>query len=349
MESYTIYDLARDCNVSVATISRVINGSDNVSAKTREKVQAAMKAHNYTPNIFARGMNRMSTSIIAVFISDIANPFFADIVKGIEETCRKYEYRIILCITNNDMEQERKELELMEQKQVDGFIICGSRPVEDTNADYLRSLSKAHPVIMVNSRLEGGEKLYSVLVNEEEAAEAALDALFSKKAYRALYVFGDRVWQTTADKATAAEKVAARRGLPFDRKCIIHCPHTMEAGEQAARLFLQERAAKGREAGGPPADAPALIFCVSDQIAVGALKAFREAGITVGRDLDLLGFSDISLCALVSPALTTVNQHMKSLGEQAANLFVSATNGIVIEDKVFYSDYQLVIRESAGR
>ena len=336
-ENYTIYDLAKDCNVSVATISRVINGSENVSAKTRQKVLEAIKAHNYTPNVFARGMNKMATSIIAVFISDIANPFYADIVKGIEETCRKYEYRLILCITNNDMVQEKKELELMEQKQVDGFIICGSRPVHDTNADYLRRLSKTHPVITVNSHLDGGEKLYSVLVNEQKAAEQALDVLLSKKAYKALYVFGDNVWQTTADKVSAAGIVARWHDISFDKNCILQCPHTLEAGVKTARTFFSSRPIT-----------PCLIFCVSDQIAVGVLKACRESGIQIGSDVGILGFSDISLCSLVTPTLTTVNQHMKSLGEQAMSLFVSAMNGIIIDEKVFYSDYELVERESTG-
>ncbi|MCR5725280.1 MAG: LacI family transcriptional regulator [Treponema sp.] len=334
-ETYTIYDLARDCGVSVATISRVINGSDNVSAKTREKVQQAMKAHNYTPNIFARGMNKMATSIIAVFISDIANPFFADIVKGIEETCRKYEYRIILCITNNDMEQERKELELMMQKQVDGFIICGSRPLHDTNAGYLQELSEKMPVIMVNSRLDGGKKLYSVLVDEKKATEEALSTLFAKQHYKHLYLFGDDVWQTTKDKTEAAEEFCAKLGIPLNKEHRFHCPHTLEGGLTTARAFLQSKP-----------QTPALIFCVSDQIAIGVLKTLSESGIHIGKDIGVLGFSDISLCQLVTPALTTVNQRMKNLGEQAANLFVSQTNGIVLEEKVFYSDYELIERES---
>ena len=335
METYTIYDLARDCGVSVATISRVINGSAAVSAKTREKVQQAIKAHNFTPNAFARGMNKMATSIIAVFISDIANPFFADTVKGIEEACRKYDYRIILCITNNDMEQERRELELMEQKQVDGFIICGSRPVNDTNADYLREVSARHPVIMVNSRIDGGEKLYSVLVDEKKAAKEALCTLLSQGRYKRLYVFGDRVWQATLQKIAAAEEAAQRYNLPFDSSCIFECPQTLASGTLAAEHFLQTKPVQ-----------PCLVFCVSDQIAIGVLKTFCEQQLSIPEQFAILGFSDLTLCSLVTPALTTVNQHMKSLGEQAANLFISCQNGVVLEQKVIYAEYALVERET---
>lgn len=334
-ENYTIYDLARDCGVSVATISRVINGSTAVSARTREKVQKAIKEHNFTPNAFARGMNKMATRIIAVLISDIANPFFADIVKGIEETCRRYDYRIILCITNNDMDKERTELEMMLQKQVDGFIICGSRPVDDTNEGVLRKISEVHPVVMVNSRIDGGKKLYSVLVDEKKASKNALSVLFSKKSYKRLYVFGDRVWRTTADKIRAAEEFASENGIPFGNGSVIACPHTLEAGREAARAFIS----------GNPVF-PCLVFCVSDQIALGALKEFVGSGLSVGNDVGVLGFSDISISSLVTPALTTVDQHMRSLGEQAANLFVSIGNGIVTEAKAFYSDYDLVERES---
>ena len=333
--SYTIYDLARDCNVSVATISRVINGSSSVSAKTREKVQTAIKEHNFTPNAFARGMNRMSTSIIAVFISDVTNPFFADIVKGIEDTCRRYGYRIILCITNNDMEQEKHELELMLQKQVDGFIICGSRPVNDTNAGYLQKISEKNQVIMVNSSLNGGEKLYSVLVDEKEAAKSALDTLLAKKQYKSLYVFGDSVWKTTAEKTQAAKEAALEKGIPFDESCIIQCQHTLESGREAAKSFLKQNP-----------EFPSLVFCVSDQIAIGALKEFCEQKIEIPDQLGILGFSNISISSLVTPALTTVNQFMNDLGEQAANLFISSENGIVLKEKVFHSDYELVERQT---
>lgn len=333
-ESYTIYNLAQDCGVSVATVSRVINGSEKVSAKTRQKVQEAMKRHNYTPNVFARGMNKMGTRIIAVFISDIANPFFADIVKGIDEACRKHEYRIILSITNNDMEQERKELELMEQKQVDGFIICGSRPVNDTNEDFIRKISARHPVIMVNARIDGGDKLYSVLVNEKQASIDALRKALSK-GYKSLYLIGDKSWRTTIEKIEACEQASREFNLSFDDSHFIFCPHSLNDGRNAAVKFLAL-----------DPDLPSLAFCVSDRIAIGMLKEFLSREIAIGKDVGLLGFSNMIVTELVTPGITTVDQKMYSLGVQAADLFISIQNGIPLSEKTFYSDYELVERET---
>lgn len=333
-ENYTIYNLAHDCGVSVATVSRVINGSEKVSAKTRQKVQEAMKLHNYTPSVFARGMNKMGTSIIAVFISDIANPFFADIVKGIDEACRKYEYRIILSITNNDMEQERRELELMEQKQVDGFIICGSRPVNDTNEDFIRQISIRHPVIMVNARIDGGEKLYSILVDEKKASIDALRYILPK-GYKSFYLVGDKLWRTTMEKIEACKQAANEFNLVFDDSHFLYCPHSLGEGRDAAARFMELKPAL-----------PSLAFCVSDRIAIGMLKEFLSRGIAVGKDIGLLGFSNVAVTDLVTPGITTVDQKMYSLGVQAADLFISIQNGISLREKIFYSDYELVERET---
>lgn len=333
-ENLTIYDIARECGVSVATVSRVINGSDKVSEKTRKKILESIKLHNYTPSIFARAMNKVYISIVAVFISDIANPFFADIIKGIEEVCRKYEYRIVLSITNDDMEQERKEIKLMEQKQVDGFIFCGGRPVNDTNAEFIKKLSARHPVIMVNSRIDGGENLYSVLVDEKEAS---LDALRKSipKGYRSLYLAGDRTFKTTQDKFEACVQAAKEFSLDFDESHLIFCPLSITEGRNAAVKFLKIKP-----------ELPSLVFCVSDRIAIGMLKEFMSRKIAVGKDVGLLGFSNIAVTGLVTPGITTVDQKMYSLGKMGADLLISVLNGIVLSEKFFYAGYEFVERET---
>jgi LacI family transcriptional regulator len=337
--TYTIYNLAEDCGVSVATISRVINGSDKVSEKTREKVLAAMKAHNYTPNVFARGMNKMSTGIVAVFISDIANPFFAGIVKGLESTLQKKDIRIILCTTNNDMEHERREMELMMQKQVDGFIIAGSRPMNDTNIDFIRETSRKYPTVLVNSFMESGpdEKLYSIRVDEKKASEEALEKILPK--YGNLYMFGDEAWRTTKDKEEAAFNVAKRLGIEFDESHIFKSSHDLSSGRNAARNFLLTADIKK----------PCLIFCVSDQIAIGVSKELSEEKIKIPEEMGVLGFSDIPICTLVTPTISTVNQHIKEFGEQAAELFIAALSGATAGDKEYFSEYNLVERESTIR
>ena len=116
--NYTIYDIAKDCNVSVATISRVLNNSSAVNEKTRQKILDSIKKHKYAPNLFARGLNKIGTNVIGVLISDIGNPFFSAIIKSIDSVFQKFQYKIMLCSTENNTETERKELELLLQKRV---------------------------------------------------------------------------------------------------------------------------------------------------------------------------------------------------------------------------------------
>ncbi len=333
--TYTIYDLARDCGVSVATISRVINGSDKVSDKTRTKILAAMKEHNYTPNVFARGMNKMSTGIVAVFISDISNPFFADIVKGLESTLQKKDIRIILCTTNNDMNHEKREMELMLQKQVDGFIIVGSRPINDTNTSFIREMSKKIPVILINSSMQSGpgEKLYSIRVDEIKASIEALERILPH--YKNLYLFGDDDWQTTKDKKDAAYIIAKRFGIEFDESHIFQSKHDLSSGRNAARQFLLKTNIKK----------PCLLFCVSDQIAIGITKELADE-FDIPNEIGILGFSDIAVCSIVTPTISTVSQHMKNMGEHAANLLVSLLNGVEDIEKEYFSEYTLIERET---
>ena len=337
--TYTIYNLAEDCGVSVATISRVINGSDKVSKKTREKVLSVMKEHNYTPNFFARGMNKVSMGIVAVFISDIANPFFAGIVKGLESTLQKKDIRIILCTTNNDMEHERREIELMMQKQVDGFIIAGSRPMNDTNTEFLKEVSKKYPVVLINSfiKSERDEKIYSIRVDEKKASEEALEKILPR--YRNLYLFGDESWKTTIDKEEAAFEATKKLGIPFDESHIFKTKHDLSSGRNAARNFLLSK----------DIQKPCLLFCVSDQIAIGVAKELTEEKISIPDEMGVLGFSDLPLCTLVTPTISSVSQHIKDFGEHAADLFIAALNGAISGEKDFLSEYTLIERESTLR
>ncbi|MGI5057660.1 LacI family DNA-binding transcriptional regulator [Treponema pectinovorum] len=335
--AYTINDLAKECNVSIATISRVLNNSPKVSPKTKEKILQAMKEHNYSPNSLARGMKKMNMNIIGVLISDIANPFFTDIVKSIEQIAQKNDYKIFLCSTQNDIEQERKQIELLKQKQVDGFILAGSRPVDDKNEAYLIELSKNYPVVLINSFIEGGDKLYSVMVDEKEAAENALDLLV-QKGYKNIYFFGDPAWKTTQAKIQALNYICKKYNLYIDDNHFINCEYGYNSGIEGINKLLNLNP-----------KFPLLLFCASDQIAVGAKKALSERSIKIPEQVSILGFSNTVISALVTPTITTVDQKMYSMGEQAAKLFIKICNNkknLGQIKKKTLSEYNLIQRES---
>jgi LacI family transcriptional regulator len=331
---YTIYDLAKECNVSVATVSRVINNSSSVSEKTKARVLNAIQVHNYAPNIFARGLNKIGTNVIGVLITDIGNPFFSTVVKSIETIFQKHRYEIMLFSTENNTELERQGLELLLQKQVDGLILAGSRPVIDKNEQFIQEISTRLPVILINSKISGGDQLYSILVDEETASYEALRKL-AKQGYNNIYLLGDPEWKTTQSKIKAFRRIASEYSLEYSEDRIISCSYNYQSGINGITKLFERHISF-----------PALLFCTSDQIAIGALKELLRRHICIPEQIAVLGYSNTELASLMTPSLTTVDQKMPLLGEQAAKLFIAIQQGQKILSKVQYSPYDIIFRET---
>lgn len=332
--SYTIYDLAKDSGVSVATVSRAINNSGSVNEKTKQRILKLMKENNYSPNAYARGLNNISMKTIGVLISDIGNPFFAEIVKSIDTTLQNYEYKIILCSTENNAETERKEIEMLIQKQVEGFIIAGSRPMKDENASFLREISKTYPIVLINSFIRGGDKMYSVMVDEKKSSYDALSFLISK-GHKNIYFFGDPDWKTTNAKIDALKQISKENNLPFDKSQIITCKYSFDGGIEGVKELLSRNISF-----------PYTIFCSSDMIAIGAMRELLVRGIKIPEEVAVMGFSNTSISALTTPSLSTVDQKMSHLGKKASKLFIDILNNNYPIKRKIYSEYEVLNRES---
>lgn len=332
---YTIYDLARDSGVSVATVSRVINNSGSVKEKTRQKILKLMEEKNYTPNALARGLNNISMKTIGVLISDIGNPFFAQLVKSIDLVCQKNEYKIILCSTENNSEIERKEIEMLIQKQVEGFIIAGSRPIKDENSDFLIQVSNTYPIVMINSFIKGGDKLYSVMVDEKKASCEAYTELISR-GHKNIFFFGDLRWKTSMAKLSGLKEAMQKFNLSFDNSHIIESPFSYSSGSDGVKLLMERKI-----------PFPYTICCSSDMIAIGAMRELLTSGIKIPEQVSIVGYSNTEISSLTTPSLTTIDQKMLKLGEKAADLFIEILNGNYPINKKIFSDYEFLIRESA--
>ncbi len=332
--SYNIYNLAKDSGVSVATVSRVINNNGSVKEKTRQRILQIMTEKNFKPNAYARGLNNISMKTIGVIMSDISNPFFAEVVKGITDIFQKIEYNIILCSTENDKNIERKEIEVLVNKQVEGFIIAGSRPINDINASFIIELSETYPIILVNSFIKGGTKLFSVMVDEKEAAYKSFNYLVSKEK-RDIYLLGNQLWKTTMVKTSALKQCLSENNIAFDKTKLIDCEYSYSSGRDAAKELIKRKI-----------PFPYTLFCCSDMIAIGAMREFLVSGAKIPEQVSIMGYSNIEMASLVTPSLTTVDQKMFSLGQKSANLFVDILNEKYPTNKKLYSDYELIIRES---
>lgn len=331
---YTIYDLAKDCGVSVATVSRVLNNSGSVKEKTKKKILKTMEEKHYTPNAYARGLNNISMKTIGVIISDIGNPFFAELVKNIDSVCQKNQYKIILCSTENNLEIEKKEIELLIQKQVEGFIIAGSRPVKDDNSDFLIQISQTYPIVMINSFIKGGDKLFSIMVDEKKASFEAYSQLISR-GHKNIFFFGDLNWKTSVAKFSGLKEAMEKYNLPFYKSHFIECPFSYSSGRDGVKLLIERKT-----------PFPFTICCSSDMIAIGAMRELLTSDIKIPEQVSLVGYSNTEISSLTTPSLTTIDQKMAKLGESAANLFIDIVNGNYPINKKVYAEYEFILRES---
>lgn len=332
--AYNIYDLAKDAGVSTTTISRVINNSGAVKEKTRQKILKLMADNDYNPNPFARGLNKKSMKTIAVIINDIMNPFFTTVVKGIDEVCLKEGFSFILASIENNPEKERVEITNLTRKNVEGFIIVGSRPTNDANADYLADLSLHYPVVLINSKIRGNNALYSVYIDEKEASLEVMDQLLRKKPSKVFFL-GDTHWKTTFLKHQAYKEKLVENGYGYDSSLVISCDYSYTSGNKAVEAILKS-----------DPEWPISIFASSDMIAVGVLKSFLEKGIKLPEQVNLFGYSNMEISQLVHPGLSTVDQKMRLLGSEGASLCINLMNGIQPDKKNHKIPYTIINRST---
>ena len=332
--SYTMYDLAKDAGVSVATVSRAINNNGSVKEDTKQKILEIVKDKGYIPNAYARGLNNISMKTIGVIIADIVNPFFAEVVNGIEVACQKNGYKLILCTTGNNPDTEKKEIEMLVEKFVEGFIIVGSRPSKDSNADFLIGLSNTLPIVLVNSFIKGGPKMFSILVDEGKAVYDALSYLNSDNKTN-MYILGDPTWKTTTIKINSFKNFLIKHNLDFSSNNIINCSHSYCGGKNAALELFKRNLPY-----------PYIIICSSDTIAIGALRELLSCGVKIPEQVSIMGFSNIEVSSLTTPSLSTVDQKLFELGQKSGNLFIEILHEKYPINKKTYSEYELIIRES---
>ena len=186
-----IYDVSKKAGVSIATVSRVLNGNARVSEKTRDKVINAMKELDYTPNVFARGLGLNTMKTIGIMCIDSSDIYLANAVYYLEQELRKYNYDSILCCTGKDYNNKRNYLELLLSKRVDGIILAGSQFVENTsehNNDYIINAAKDVPIVLVNGYLDA-DNIYSVMCNDEDAVYNATKLLINNSHRNIVYLY----------------------------------------------------------------------------------------------------------------------------------------------------------------
>jgi LacI family transcriptional regulator len=327
----TIEDVARAAGVSRQTVSRAINNRGEISPETRARVLSIAEEMGYRPSGIARGLATQRTRTIGLVVPDNANPFFSEVARGAEHVAYAEGYNVFLCNTDEDQQRERAVLQSLEEKRVDGLVLCSSRLPEDE----LRAIVAHHPaVVLVNRRL-GSDDVGMVLIDDEMGGRMATQHLL-QAGHRAVgFLAGPPASHSGQQRAKGYRAALVAAGLPDDPDQIRHCPPMVEGGREAARELLIAR---------PELTA---LFCFNDLVAVGALQACADLGRAVPDDIAIVGFDDIPLAALVTPSLSTCHVSRHNLGAQAMHLLLNRISGRLDEEcKEIVLRPELVVRDS---
>lgn len=314
----TIKQVAEKAGVSVATVSRVLNNHATVSAATQQKVQLAIDKLNYKPSLLGRNLRTSSSNLILLLIPEISNPYYFEIIKGLEETALQNQYNILLCETGLDDERENIYFDLVKSKMADGVISMDPA----VNIEKLKKLSQDFPIIQCSEYDEVSGIPY-VSINHEQAALDAVQYLIDIGHRNIALINSNKKFLYARQRERGYQEALIQNGIPLDDSLIYYAEElNFENGQQLMRDILQR---------GP---LPTAVFAVSDLLAIGALKEIQAQALHVPEDIALLGFDNIDFSKMTFPELSTVEQPMYTLGATAAQMLIDQLNNRPVENMI---------------
>jgi LacI family transcriptional regulator, repressor for deo operon, udp, cdd, tsx, nupC, and nupG len=326
-----IQQVAKQAGVSVATVSRVLNGQNTVSAKTKMKVEETIKKLNYEPSLLGRNLRTSESRLFLILIPTISNPFYLEIIKGIEQVAISQNYNILLCETDSNPEKENIYFDLVRKKMADGIISMDPA----VNVETLKKLAENYAIIQC-SEYEEGTGIPYVTIDNEEASYRAVKHLIQIGHKKIALMNSDEKYLFARQRKMGYKRALEENGITLKNEYIIPTQRLgFENGQQAMKKILNLH------------DRPTALFAVSDLLAIGALKEINAAGLHVPNDIAVVGFDKIDFSNMTNPTLTTIAQPMKRMGSVAARMLIEKIKGEEVESIIL--DHELVIRESTSR
>jgi len=328
-----IHDVARRAGVAPITVSRVINNSGYFSEEIRQRVETAIKELGYVPNTVARSLRSKKTQTLALVLTDITNPFFTNIARGVEDIASDAGFMVIYCNTDESEVEEEKYVQMLLQKQVDGMLLV---PARSEPSIISKIQARGKPVVVIDRRIEGLES--DVVRCDSEGGAYQLTQLLLGLGHRHISVLsGPRYVSTAADRVAGYQRAMAEASLS-DGECIYFGSYHQKSGYEMAKQAL---AVTPR---------PTAFFAANNFIAIGALSALQEAGLHVPEDFSVVAFDDLPPSLTTFPFLTAIAQPAYEMGKRAAELLLARLQGKANQPyQVVVLPTELFIRQSTGR
>ncbi|WP_020523792.1 LacI family DNA-binding transcriptional regulator [Catelliglobosispora koreensis] len=297
----TIYDVAKRAGVSAATVSRVVNGLATVDAELAARVHRAASELDYRPNAVARNLRRSKTTLWAVIISDIGNPFFTSMVRGVEDVAQRAGFSVVLCNSDEDPAKESTYVAAALAEKMAGVIISPSGNAATVN----RLIQARIPVVLIDRELPG-VSADTVLVDNEHGAETATAHLLDAGCRRIACITGPRKVSTAMRRLRGYQRALKAHGIAANTDLVRHADFREEGGYAAMASLLDSGAR------------PDGVFATNNLMTIGAVECLVDRGIPVPAEIAVVGFDDIPWAHLVRPSLSTVAQPTYELGRTAA-------------------------------
>jgi LacI family transcriptional regulator len=329
----TIYDVAKKAGVAPITVSRVINQTGYISADKRQRVEAAVAELGYVPNRLASSLRSRRTNTLALVLSDITNPFFTNLARGVEDTASDAGFTVIFCNTDESEAEEQKYLDVLLQKRVDGILLVPARG----NPDTLRMLQhNGTPVVVLDRRIPHAQA--DVVRGDSEGGAYQLVRLLLGLGHRCIAMLtGPKNVSTSADRVAGYRRALSEAGLAKRQQMVFFGDFRQASGYQMAQQAL---AAQPR---------PTALVAANNFITIGALKALQDAGLRVPEDMALVGFDDLPLAMVAFPFFTVATQPSYEMGQTGTRLLLERLeNPAARPYKEIILPTEVIVRQSSG-
>ncbi|KXT75575.1 catabolite control protein A [Streptococcus sp. DD12] len=327
-ETITIYDVAREAGVSMATVSRVVNGNKNVKENTRKKVLEVIDRLDYRPNAVARGLASKKTTTVGVIIPNIANNYFANLAKGVDDIATMYNYNIVLSSSDEDSGNEVAVVNSLFAKQVDGIVFIGHHLTDDVRAEFSRSRT---PVVLAGTvDLEG--QLASVNIDYRLATRDAVAEL-TKGHEKVAFISGPLVDDINGKLRLEGYKAALKdNGLAYQEGLVFEATYHYESGYNLAKRVLSTGASAA--------------FVASDDLAAGLQNAIQDAGVSVPEEFEIITSDDSPITKFARPNITSIKQSVYDMGAISMRMLTKIMNKEELDQREVVLEHSIVKRGS---
>jgi len=335
----TIKDIAREAKVSKATVSRVMNGSKAVSPELFKRVTEVIEKNNYKPNELARGLVTSKTNTIGIILSDISNPVFGALTKGVNEYCQRMDYTVLVCESAGEKKKELALLNKLEDKKIDGVLFAGV----DVDADLIKTMKeKPYPVVLVTNETSCGENVMATVVHDNvKAVREAVRFMIQNGHRKIAFISGPENDYSSGMKRVQGYKEALEeQGIEMLDSYIEYGKFTFDSGFQCMKKIYEENSVL-----------PTAVMACSDLMAIGAMHYLKTVQVKVPDDISIMGFDDSELAMYSEPALSTVRISYFDEGEKAAIELLKRINSTNSKEdaRTYYMDYKIIRRNSVKK